>query len=79
MEKARLPMRICLVESRESDLAAHSETCEGASLTDAIARAKVLMTNIELVPPKEWNSDVIGFVVYDDAGRIVHREYLEGK
>ena len=71
-------MRICLVESRESDLSTHSETCEGASLAEAIARAKVLMTNIKLAPPKNWRSDVIGFIVYDD-DRLVHREYLESK
>jgi hypothetical protein len=71
---------IHLVESRESDRPVLEKPFRGSALADAIAEAKLLIKNIDLAkPPSPWSSVVIGFIIYDDSGREVHRQYLGEK
>ena len=70
---------ISFVESRKSDRSVHSEKFEGSALADALLQARISFNNIHLaVPPSPWHSDVIGFIIYDDDGREVAREYPAG-
>jgi hypothetical protein len=67
---------IHFVESRDGDQPVHIEKFTGSALADALAQARLSFNNIHLaVPQPPWRSDVIGFIVYDDCGREVAREY----
>jgi hypothetical protein len=74
-------MRICYVESRDSDAYVLSESsADDRSLSDAIAHAEARIRDFGLTPPSPaWPLAITGFVIYDDAGQELHRQYIEGK
>lgn len=72
-------MRICYVEGRKSDAGVSETSDDEPSLAEAIAHAGAWIRNIRQTPPPGWSSDIIGFVIYDDAGQELHRHYMEGK
>jgi hypothetical protein len=68
---------IHFVESRHDDRPVHTEKFSGNTLDDVLVQARLSLRNINLaVPSKSWRSDVIGFVIYDDSGQEIVREYL---
>jgi hypothetical protein len=61
---------IQFVEDRGVDRSVYIEKFIGSTLDDALAQARLSFKNIHLsVPQSPWSSDVVGFIVYDDAGR----------
>jgi hypothetical protein len=73
-------VQIRYLESRDHDRPARSETSDERNLAKAIAHAEATIRNIKLTPPPgAWSPVAIGFVIYDDAGHELHRQYVEGK
>ncbi|MBV9816005.1 MAG: hypothetical protein JO229_09680 [Alphaproteobacteria bacterium] len=67
---------IHFVEDRDVNRSVCTEKFTGSALADALAQARLSFKKIHLlVPQSPWSSDVIGFIIYDDAGREVAREY----
>jgi hypothetical protein len=68
---------IHFVADRENDKPA--QTATASSFEEAVTGARAAMNEIELTKPSTWKPVAIGFVIYDEAGRELHREYPEGK
>jgi hypothetical protein len=63
--------------NRESDQSVEKITCNADQLDDAIVRAQSIFLNTLLAHSQHGRSDVVGFTVLDNSGRVLYRWHAE--